>query len=231
MLRRDRSLLATACLLLLACAVALGAAPVGAESTPADDPNVTVVAHYPTDDGYQNETVVTPDDVAAVGAISEQNGLYRVPITLTEKGGTSFASTLVESGFTSDGVSGCRWQQTEADAGYCLLTVVDGEVTFAASLSPGLASSMESGDFEDDPRFVLAAESKAKAETIAEQLEAGGDDGENNTTGSGDDSATTTDGENPRAENTATDSAGSTPGFTAVGVVLALLGTLLVARR
>ncbi|MCT9096555.1 hypothetical protein [Haloarchaeobius sp. HME9146] len=242
MVKRDRSLLLASSLAVLVCTMALVGAPVGAETTPGENPNVTVVAHYPTDDGYQNETLVTKTDVAAVGTVEEQNGMYRIPVTLTEEAGASFASALVERGFTGEGVSSCRWERNRDDAGYCLLTVVDGEVTFAASLAPGLASSMESGDFEEDPRFILAAQSKEEAERIAEQLRGG----EATTSGSGDSEATTADatggddggdGESSDAddgsdgEGTAANSSGSTPGFTAGDVALALLSVALFVRR
>ncbi|WP_435363770.1 hypothetical protein [Haloarchaeobius sp. DYHT-AS-18] len=241
MVKRDQSLLLASSLAVLVCAVALVGAPVGAETTPGENSTVTVVAHYPTDDGYQNETLVTKTDVAAVGTVEEQNGMYRIPVTLTEEAGASFASALVERGFTGEGVSNCRWERNRDDAGYCLLTVVDGDVTFAASLAPGLASAMESGNFEEDPRFVLAAQSKEKAERIAEQLR----DGEATTGGSGDSGATTADAtaaggddggagdadDGSDGEDAAANSSGSTPGFTAGGVALALLSVALLARR
>ncbi|WP_439026249.1 hypothetical protein [Haloarchaeobius sp. DT45] len=243
-----RRALLVSCVLVLGC-LAVTVAPATA-TTPAqpDDSNVTVVAHYPTDDGDQNATLVTAADVAAVGAVEEQHGMYRVPVTLTADAGSSVASTLVEQGFTSEGVSSCRWQTTEDDTGYCLLTVVDGEVTFAASLAPELASAMESGDFEDDPQFVLAAQSKEKAQTIATQLRGG----ESTTSGSGDESATTTDvtstadlpttatsgdggsgdaDDGGAGEDAATSSSGSTPGFTVASVALALLSVALLTRR
>ena len=144
-----------------------------------DRGKVRLVAHYPTQQNgstvYRNETVLTREDIAQVGAArSSQGGRPpNVPISLTDRAAEPFASEMRRLGFTGDGVSACRYRQNRSDAGYCLYTIVDGQVVYAAGMSPGLAQDFESGDFARDPSFVIQTSNISEASQLRIDLQAG----------------------------------------------------------
>ena len=78
-------------------------------------------------------------------------------------------------GFTGEGVSACRYEPggDATDTGYCLYTLVDGQVVFGASMSPDLARDFESGDFERDPAFIITAGNISDANQLQIDLQAG----------------------------------------------------------
>ncbi|WP_232701106.1 hypothetical protein [Halobacterium wangiae] len=150
--------LAVVVLLLAAASVA---------GTPAADPSAEVVARYPSDGEMVEEPVVTPSDVERAGAPERGETGWQVPVTLTDSGAASFTDTLVDAGFTDEGVQSCRADAERNDQGYCLLTVVDGEVVSAYSLGAGLADAIESGSFEANPQFVFVTQNETTAERAA----------------------------------------------------------------
>lgn len=156
--------------LLTALLVASVVAGVAAGGGAAAAPDASVVARYPAENGSMTETaVVTPDDVATAEQTRTANGGVGVAVTLTDAGAQSFADTLVDAGFTSEnGTGNCPADGAERnDGGYCLLTVVDGDVVYAAGLAPTLAENVESGGFEDDPRLLLTTATEANATRLA----------------------------------------------------------------
>ena len=148
-----------------------------------DRGEVNVVAHYPveTDNGteYRNETVLTNRQLerAQIGvADTTQSGQPHVPITLSEADGQNYSEALVDLEFTSSEATGserCRYRDNPEDAGYCLYTVLDGEVVYAASLTPRLAESIESGEFEKAPTFLMQTTSMDEAQALQVNLRAG----------------------------------------------------------
>lgn len=135
---------------------------------------VEVYAHHPTDDGYENTTAIQPEDIQGVGQPADEPPYGpHVGITLTEEGAQGFSETMQETGFTQEGFGACAWDQNEDDPGYCLLTVVDGEVVYAASLGEDLAASMESGEYVNDRTFVMTGESIDDVRNLRVNLLAG----------------------------------------------------------
>lgn len=121
---------------------------------------VQVYAHHPTEEGYENTTAIQPDDINSIGEPTDEPPYGpHIGITLNEEGAEDFSRVMQETGFTQEGIESCRWDQNRDDPGYCLLTVVDGEVVYSASLGESLAASIESGAYVDDPRFVMSGES------------------------------------------------------------------------
>ncbi|WP_436930003.1 preprotein translocase subunit SecD [Halosimplex halobium] len=148
-----------------------------------DEGEVSIVAHYPVESGngtvYRNQTVLTNEQLeqSQVGiAETSDSGEPFVPITLTEDAAASYAGDLVDIGFTSDQAtspSSCRYRENPKDAGWCLYTVVDGEVVYAAFMSDGLAQSIESGEFEKAPSFRMLTTSTDEAQALQVNLRAG----------------------------------------------------------
>jgi len=148
-----------------------------------DEGEVSVVATIPTqtDNGtvYRNQTVLTNRQLESsqigVAGVTE-SGQPRVPITLTDAVGRNYSQDLIDMGFTSSEATGsqsCRYRESPSDPGYCLYTVVDGEVVYAAGLAPSLAEDMESGQFQKAPTFIMQTRSLDEAQRLQVNLRAG----------------------------------------------------------
>ncbi|WP_435333892.1 preprotein translocase subunit SecD [Haloarchaeobius sp. TZWWS8] len=139
---------------------------------------VEVHARYPGSNGTMEEQrLLTYEDLRRVGDPEvSQEGVHQVPVVLTQDAAKDFSNILQQTGFTSDGVSSCPRDVPEGEKnseGYCLVTIVNGEVTATHSLGPSLANSMNQGTFVDDPRFVMTATNESEARDIAVNLRAG----------------------------------------------------------
>ncbi|WP_114576761.1 preprotein translocase subunit SecD [Saliphagus sp. LR7] len=137
---------------------------------------VEVRAHYPDGEGGQtNETVLEQGDFAGVdpAAYNEQNG-HHVPVSVSEEAAPEFQAAMNEYGFTGPGVGQCGFGEPGTEGqNYCLLTIVDGEVVDAHSMGPDLAGPMRTGEWVEDPQFVMAAPSQAEAQALSVNLRAG----------------------------------------------------------
>lgn len=210
---------------------ALLVAGVVAGSGAAADADASVVARYPAENGSMTETpVVTADDVASAEPTTTQHGRPGVTVTLTDAGAQSFTDTLVDAGFTSDNATGnCPTDGAQRnDEGYCLLTVLDGEVVYAAALAPSLADAIEGGAFADDPRLLLATATESNATRLARAF--GASVAEDTTTARTQPPATSNSAENATTTTTTTDT--SVSGFGVVAASLAVaLAVAVLSRR
>ena len=147
---------------------------------------VEVVATHPTGNGsedgngddegknYERTTVIENEDIQSVGQPTDEPPYGpHVSITLTEEGAQRFATVMQETGFTDEGVYACDWEQNPDDPGYCLLTVVDGEVVYSANMGEDLAASIESGDYVNSRNFVMTGKSIDDVRTLRVNLLAG----------------------------------------------------------
>lgn len=140
--------------------------------------DVGIVASYPAAGGTEQrrETVLGPGDFESVGPVRTRSGRPPyVQATLTEAAAERFVDVLREHGFTGDGTANCRWQDRPDDPGWCLYTVVDGEVTYAAGLGAELADVVESGAFVDNRTFVLQTATATDAEELKDSLDGNSD--------------------------------------------------------
>jgi preprotein translocase subunit SecD len=139
---------------------------------------VTLVAHYPTDNGTQaNTTLFTQQGMTNIGAAqqSEVDQSWGVSVSLTDDAANKFVRVMNQKGFTSSqGISACRYPSQSADkAGYCLYTVTDGRVVYGASMGKSLAPSVRSGDFKNDPTFRITTTNASEARRLQINLQAG----------------------------------------------------------
>ncbi|WP_440988869.1 preprotein translocase subunit SecD [Haloarchaeobius baliensis] len=141
--------------------------------------SVELVARYPGANGTMEETtLVTREGIDNVGSpeVGGPNSAsdYVVPVVLNQEGAERFSRVMNENDFTTEGAGSraCGGAQKN-DRGYCLLTVVDGEVASSHSLDPDFADIIRDGSFQDDPRFVMGAQNRSEAQTIAIGLRAG----------------------------------------------------------
>jgi preprotein translocase subunit SecD len=142
---------------------------------------VELVAHFPASDtdnsqGFREVTVITQDDIANVGQVQGPTAGVpnpHVPVVLTSDGAESFAQQMIEFGFTREGAAACPPDAPDNPAGYCLYTVLDGQVVHAASMSPDLADGIESGEFARSQNFVMTATNRTEARALQINLRAG----------------------------------------------------------
>ncbi|WP_049969762.1 preprotein translocase subunit SecD [Haladaptatus cibarius] len=139
---------------------------------------VTVVAHYPTGNGsYNNTTVLEKESMTNIGQAEESpdgDGAF-VSVTLTDSAAEEFTRLMNERGFTSsEGIYACNYPQEDASqGGYCLYTVVDGEVVYGASMSDDLAPSIRNGEFKQQPSFTMTTNNISDARQLQINLRAG----------------------------------------------------------
>ncbi|MDZ7700848.1 MAG: preprotein translocase subunit SecD [Halobacteriales archaeon] len=145
---------------------------------------VEIVAHFPngSGEGARDETVLTQDQVAQVGTAQSASGQVgginapHVPVVLTDSAAESFAEDMRQFGFTGAGVNACPTDAPpngENDGGYCLYTVLDGEVVYSASMGDGLAQDIERGDFVESKNFVMTTTNMSDARRLQVNLRAG----------------------------------------------------------
>jgi len=125
-------------------------------------------------EGYEAEILFTQEDLQAVSrAIEDQGGDTYVRVTLTSEAGQRFVRQTTTNGFTGPGVDNCRFQVNESDPGYCLVTVRDGQATYAASMGPDLATGIENGDFAQTNTFIMLTTNLSEARDLRVDLQAG----------------------------------------------------------
>ena len=122
----------------------------------------------------------TPDSGIGISSASDRSAppnpdidKFHVPITLTDAGARQFVDVMRENGFTSrEGTDACG-PGTPADQQYCVVTTLDGRVVHEASMAPGLAQDIESGDFMTGKRFVITTANRSEASELRISLEVG----------------------------------------------------------
>jgi preprotein translocase subunit SecD len=140
---------------------------------------VQIVAHFPERENgtttYRDVPLFTQDGLADVQPVREdpRTGEPVVPVTLPRPAAETFSAAMRQFGFTDEGDAACRYREDPSDAGYCLYTVVDGRVVYAAGIAPSLATIIESGDFVKDPSYQTSAPNTSAAQRLRINLQAG----------------------------------------------------------
>jgi len=140
---------------------------------------VQVVATYPVDTGNGTEQrqspLLTQEDFVRIGQ-AHQGGEGQQPfvdVTLTQDAAGNFSEAMQQWGFTGEGMGRCTYRVDPEDPGWCLLTVVDGNVTYSASMGDDLATTINQGNFVDDPSFILQTSNYSEARSVLFDLETG----------------------------------------------------------
>jgi preprotein translocase subunit SecD len=141
---------------------------------------VEIVALYPVDTGngteYRRTSLLTQGDFRSIGQATpaQRGNPPYVSVTLTDAVAQNYSDAMAEYGFLNEGVSNCRWQGSNtSDPGWCLLTVVDGNVTYSAGMGDRLARNMRQGTWVDNPQFRMQTNSLAEAQQVKIDLETG----------------------------------------------------------
>ena len=138
--------------------------------------SVRVDAYYPTGNGtHEQTTVLEQDDFQSIGN-AQQGGegqLPNVPVVVREDVAPEFQGQMVDTGVAGQGGSRCSYETSPNGTDPCLLLIVDGQVVNSFGMSPQLAASMQSGDWAQDPRFILQTQNFSGAREVAINLRAG----------------------------------------------------------
>jgi hypothetical protein len=109
-------------------------------------------------DGDREVELFTGAAVTSVGEVeSARTGGYRLPMALTDAGTEAFTDGLDRVGALDDPQS------------HQIRTYFEGELLYEATLGPGLADAIESGEF--DGRFVFSVSDRETAEEVKAALE------------------------------------------------------------
>ena len=146
-----------------------------------DRGQVEVWALYPSDNGtYETASLLDQSDLAEVGGARQERGDTFVPIQLDEEAGQRFGDAMRQNGFDQQGGTRCNYnldqpleENMNDEPGRCLLTLLDGEVVFAAGIAPDLASSFSSGAFDEDPSYRTTTTSFEDARELEINMRAG----------------------------------------------------------
>lgn len=140
--------------------------------------SVRVDLYYPTRENgtttYTTETALLEQgdfQRVNVPADTEELGPH-VPVALHDDAAQRFEDATIRSGMARGG-SACRYDTSPNETGACLLTLVDGEVVYSAGMSPGLATTIENGEWVKDPTFVLQTTNYSEAQDLSLHLRAG----------------------------------------------------------
>ena len=128
-------------------------------------------------DGYCSVAVLESQE--AFGTIQpvtrDESGQPVVPVTLTDEAAGRFTKAMQRFGFADPAnASTCRFERSRT--GHCLLTVVDEQVVYAASIQGGergLVRPFATGDFENDPSYQTSATNVSEAQELRVNLQAG----------------------------------------------------------
>ncbi|EMA52206.1 MULTISPECIES: preprotein translocase subunit SecD [Halococcus] len=162
----------------------------------ADQGRVTTVAYFPVEGNetpaycepgsWENTTSngTVPEGYCSVTVLDSQEGFQNiepvtrdrdgqpvVPVTLSDEAAGPFATDMRQYGFDNPANGTCRFE--ESRTGHCLLTVVDGQVVYAAGVNPNLARSFAGDDFENRPAYQTSAPNISEAQELQVDLQAG----------------------------------------------------------
>ena len=135
---------------------------------------VVIEAYYPAGEGnYTRETVLQQEDFQSIGTAQEESGGAFVPVTVSESVAPEFQQSMRDSGLAQQGGTRCTYQADPDSTEPCLLLVVNGEVTNAFGMSPGLADSLRTGEWAENPVFQLQTTNVSEAQEVSINLRAG----------------------------------------------------------
>jgi preprotein translocase subunit SecD len=136
--------------------------PIGGDTTANNTRNTCNVTVLPSQQAFQSVGTVRQD---------QQTGQPVVPVTLTDQAAEPFTRAMQRFGFAdAANTTNCRFRQ---GGGHCLLTVRDGEVVYAASVTQSLAQSFATGEFVNDPTYQTSATNISEAQELQVDLQAG----------------------------------------------------------
>ena len=134
---------------------------------------VVIEAYYADGGNYTRQTVLQQEDFQSIGTAQDESGGAFVPVTVSEPIAPEFQQSMRDVGLAQQGGTRCTYQADPNSTEPCLLLVVNGEVTNAFGMSPGLADSLRSGEWAGNPVFQLQTTNTTEAQEVSINLRAG----------------------------------------------------------
>ena len=135
---------------------------------------VVIEAYYAAGGGnYTRETVLQQENFQSIGTAQDGSSGPYVPVTVSEPIAPEFQQSMRDTGLARQGGTRCTYQADATSTEPCLLLVVNGEVTNAFGMSPGLADSLRTGEWAGNPVFQLQTTNVSEAQEVSINLRAG----------------------------------------------------------
>jgi preprotein translocase subunit SecD len=138
---------------------------------------VVIEAYYPTQRNnstfYDTRQVLQQDDFQSIGTAQESPQGPFVPVTVKDGVASQYQQAMQETGLSQPGGTRCEYERNPNSTEPCLLLVVNGDVVNSFGMSPGLADSMRTGEWAQDPTFQLQTRNLSEAQQVAINLRAG----------------------------------------------------------
>ncbi|QLG61309.1 preprotein translocase subunit SecD [Halorarum salinum] len=140
--------------------------------------SVSVVAYHPTEnesDGYTNTTVIRQEDFQRIGGAQQgdQGPGPHVQVAVKDSEANRVQQTFVETGVAGEGGTTCTYESDPGSTQPCILVVRDGAVVSSFGMDGDLAGSMRSGEWAENPTFILVTGNFSDAQQVAVDLRAG----------------------------------------------------------
>jgi len=142
----------------------------------ADRGVVRILAGYPAENGtYVTTEVLSRDDIADVGNARESgpNNQPGVDVTVADSAATRFQEDMVEYGFDQQTFCNYNNEDPQNSSGRCMMTELNGEVVFSASVEQGLAELFATGEFDENPVYTSSTGSMDEARELELSLKTG----------------------------------------------------------
>jgi len=123
----------------------------------------------------RERAVLTNEDFRSIGSAQEyqqQPGAF-VRVSVTDDAAPQFAQTMADTGVAQPGGSNCNAADYRNSSDPCLLLVVNDRVVNTFGMAPGLADGMRSGQWAENPTFILETRNISEAQQVALNLRAG----------------------------------------------------------
>ncbi|MFC7096919.1 preprotein translocase subunit SecD [Halobaculum marinum] len=136
---------------------------------------VRIVVYHPVQQNntttYVNTTAITQEQFQSVGtARQDDSGGAFVSVAVREEAAPSVQRTFVDTNVAQPGGSDCRYESNPQSTEPCILVVRDGAVVSSFGMDGGLANSMQSGEWANNPTFILTTGSGQAAFERAQEV-------------------------------------------------------------
>ncbi|QLG29473.1 preprotein translocase subunit SecD [Halorarum halophilum] len=139
--------------------------------------SVSIVAYHPSENGsgYTNTTVIRQEDFQRIGGAQqgEQGPGPHVQVAVKDGEAQRVQQSFVDTGVAQQGGTTCTYESNPGNTQPCILVVRDGNVVSSFGMDPGLAQSMRSGEWAENPTFILVTGNFSDAQQVAVDLRAG----------------------------------------------------------
>ncbi len=143
---------------------------------------VRIVVYHPVQQNntttYVNTTAITQEQFQSVGTARQNDaGGAFVQVAVREDAAPGVRQTFVDTGVARQGGSECRYESSPQSTEPCILVVRDGAVVSSFGMDGGLASTIRSGEWVNNPTFILTTgqgqEAFQRAQEVSVDLRAG----------------------------------------------------------